>query len=101
MALFLQDLLTVIHKVSLKFQEDNSVVADISVFIKTMASRIMSLEKRYVNTILVSVSFHLSDFEKKMHSSTNFFAYTNEPFLHNFRLVILLLLVLQHKTHTS
>ena len=55
MALFLQDLFTVLHKVSLKFQEFNSVVADISLCIKTIASRIRSLEKRYVNIILVSV----------------------------------------------
>lgn len=34
MALFLQDVLTVLHKVSLKFQEEGSVVADISVCIK-------------------------------------------------------------------
>ena len=55
MALFLQDLLTILHKVSLKLQEDNSVVTDISVCIKTTASRIRSLEKRYVNIILVSI----------------------------------------------
>ena len=55
MALFLQDLLTVLYKVSLKFQEDNSVVADISICIKTTASRIKSLEKKHVNIILVSV----------------------------------------------
>ena len=35
MALFLQDILTALHKVSLKFQQDGSVVADISLCIKT------------------------------------------------------------------
>ena len=48
MALFLQDVLTVLHKVSLKFQEEKSVVADISVCIKTIISRIKALEKRYI-----------------------------------------------------
>ena len=47
MALFLQDLLTVLHKVSLKFQEDNSVVADVSLSFKTALLRIRSLEKWY------------------------------------------------------
>ena len=35
MALFLEDLLTVLQKVSLKFQEEGLVVADISLTIKT------------------------------------------------------------------
>ena len=48
MVLFLQDVLTVLHKVSLKFQEEKSVVADISVCIKTTISRIKALEKRYI-----------------------------------------------------
>ena len=43
----MQDLLAILHKVSLKFQEANSVVADVSLCIKTVVSRIQSLEKRY------------------------------------------------------
>ena len=46
MALFHQDVLTVLHKVSLKFQEEKSVVADIAVCINTIISRIKALEKR-------------------------------------------------------
>ena len=42
MALFLEDLLTVLHKVSLKFQEEGSVVADVSLTIKTTVDRIKS-----------------------------------------------------------
>ena len=45
MALFLQDVLTTLHKVSLKFQEENSVVADISLCIKTTITRLKALEK--------------------------------------------------------
>ena len=45
MALFLQDILTTLHKVSLKFQEENSVVADISLCIKTTITRLKALEK--------------------------------------------------------
>ena len=44
MALFLQDILTALHKVSLEFQQDSSVVADISLCIKTTLARIQSLE---------------------------------------------------------
>ena len=51
MALFLKDLFNVLHKVSLKIQEDNSVVADISVCIKPTESGIRSLEKKYVYII--------------------------------------------------
>ena len=46
MALFLQDVLTVLQKVSLIFQEANAVVADISLCIKTVVSRLKSLERR-------------------------------------------------------
>ena len=46
MALFLQDILTALHKVSLKVQQDGSVVADISLCIKTTLARIKSLEDR-------------------------------------------------------
>lgn len=42
MALFLQDILTVLHKVSTKFQEEGSVVADVSLTVKTTLSRINS-----------------------------------------------------------
>ena len=42
MALFLQDVLTVLQKVSLKFQEKGSVVADVSLTIKTTFKRIES-----------------------------------------------------------
>lgn len=42
MALFLEDLLTVLQKVSLKFQEEGSVAADISLTIKTTITRIKS-----------------------------------------------------------
>ena len=42
MALFLQDVLTVLQKVSLKFQEEGSVVADVSLTIKTTLKRIES-----------------------------------------------------------
>lgn len=48
MALFLKDILTVLQKVSLKFQEANSVVADVSLCIKTALIRIRALEKRYL-----------------------------------------------------
>ena len=47
MALFLQDILTILNKVSLKFQEENSVVADVSVSVKTTIARIKSLANRY------------------------------------------------------
>ena len=46
MALFLHDVLTVLHKVSLKFQQDGSVVADVSLSIKTALSRIKSMEEK-------------------------------------------------------
>ena len=46
MALFLQDILTALHKVSLIFQQDGSVEADISLSIKTVLARIESLEDR-------------------------------------------------------
>ena len=46
MALFLQDLLTVLHKVSLKLQKDGSVVADVSLCIKTTLTRIRSYKER-------------------------------------------------------
>ena len=42
MALFLEDLMTVLHKVSLKFQEEGSVVADVSLTIKTTVAQIKS-----------------------------------------------------------
>ena len=45
-ALFLQDLLTVLHKVSLKFQEKHAVAADVSLTIKTVLTRIKTLEKK-------------------------------------------------------
>ena len=45
-ALLLQDLLTVLHKVSLNLQKDGSVVADGSLYIKTIQTRIRSLEGR-------------------------------------------------------
>ena len=47
MALFLGDVLTVLHKVSLKFQEEGSVVADVSLTIGTMLTRIKSFKDRY------------------------------------------------------
>ena len=43
MALHMQDILTVLHKVSLKFQEEGSVVSDVSLSIKTAMGRIKSL----------------------------------------------------------
>ena len=43
MALHMQDILTVLHKVSLKFQEEGSVVSDVSLSIKTAIGRIKSL----------------------------------------------------------
>ena len=43
---FLQDLLTVLHKVSLKLQRDGSVVAGVSLYIKTTLTRIRSFEER-------------------------------------------------------
>ena len=46
MALFLQDVLLVLHKVSLKFQEEGSVVADVSLTIKTALTRIKALSTR-------------------------------------------------------
>ena len=46
MALFLQDILLVLHKVSLKFQEEGSVVADVSLTIKTALTRIKALSTR-------------------------------------------------------
>ena len=42
MALFLEDLLTVLQKVSLKFQEEGSVAADVSLTIKTTVARLKS-----------------------------------------------------------
>ena len=42
MALFLQDILTVLQKVSMKFQEEGSVVADVSLTIKTALTCIKS-----------------------------------------------------------
>ena len=42
MTQFLKDLLTVLHKVSLKFQEEGSVVADASLTIKTAVAHIKS-----------------------------------------------------------
>ena len=42
MALLLDDLLTILHKVSLKFQEEGSVVADVSLTIKTAVAWIKS-----------------------------------------------------------
>ena len=46
MALFLQDILLVLYKVSLKFQEEGSVVADVSLTIKTALIRIKVLSTR-------------------------------------------------------
>ena len=43
MALHMQDILTILHKVSLKFQEEGSVVCDVSLCIKTASNRIRSL----------------------------------------------------------
>lgn len=43
MGLFMQDILTTLHKVSLKFQEEGSVVSDVSVCIKTAMARLQSL----------------------------------------------------------
>ena len=42
MALFLDDILTVLQKVSMKFQEEGSVVADVSLTIKTALTCIKS-----------------------------------------------------------
>ena len=42
MALFLEDLLTVLQKVSLKFPEEGSVAADVSLTIKTIVARLKS-----------------------------------------------------------
>ena len=42
MALFMQDVLTVLKKVSLKFQEEGSVVSDVSVCIKSAVARMKS-----------------------------------------------------------
>ena len=42
-ALFLKDILTVLHKVSLKFQEEGSVVADVSLTMKTALKCVESL----------------------------------------------------------
>ena len=42
MVLFLHDVLTVLKKVSLKFQEEGSVVADVSLTVKTAITRIKS-----------------------------------------------------------
>ena len=53
MALFLQDILTILNKVSLKFQEENSVVADVSVSVKTTIARIKSLANRYEKCYIV------------------------------------------------
>ena len=50
MALFLQDISMVSHKVILKFQEANSVVADAALV------RIQSLEKRYM--VFCSINHH-------------------------------------------
>ena len=47
MALFLGYVLTLLHKVSLKFQEESSVVADVSLTIKTMLARIKSFARRF------------------------------------------------------
>ena len=47
MTLSIQDLLTVLHKVSLKFEEDGFAVADVSVCFKTTLTRIWALEKRW------------------------------------------------------
>ena len=44
--LFQHDVLTVLHKISLKFQQDGSVLADVSLTVKTALSRIKSLEAR-------------------------------------------------------
>ena len=64
MALFLKDILTVLQKVSLKFQEANSVVADVSLCIKTALIRIRALEKRYLifhfTTFMYSITVILS-----------------------------------------
>ena len=46
MALFLHDILTVLHKISLKFQQDGSVLDGASLTIKTTLSRIKPLEAR-------------------------------------------------------
>ena len=43
MALHMQDILTILHKVSLKFQEEGSVVSGVSLSIKTAMGRIKSL----------------------------------------------------------
>ena len=43
MALFLKDVLDVLHKVSLKFWEEGSVVADVSITIRTAVTWVKSL----------------------------------------------------------
>ena len=43
MAILLNDILTVLHKVSLKFQEEGSVVADVSLTVKTTLKHLQSL----------------------------------------------------------
>ena len=46
MALFLQDILTVLHKVSLKFQKYGSIVAEVSLWINTAIKTL----QRFSNT---------------------------------------------------
>ena len=44
MSLFLQDVLTILHKVSLKFQQEGSIVAEVSLSINTAMKAVKQLE---------------------------------------------------------
>ena len=59
MALFLHDVLTVLHKISLKFQQDRSVLADVPLTIKIALSRIKSPEAR-LSKKLIKIPNYLS-----------------------------------------
>ena len=61
MALFLQDILTILHKVSLKFQQDGSLLADISLCIKTTLARIKSLKDRYLYIFLLTAFYAVNN----------------------------------------
>ena len=61
MVFFLQDVLFVLKKVSLKFQEENSVAADISLSIKSTITQLQTLKSKDGPFLQQIREFEISD----------------------------------------
>ena len=106
MALFLQDILLVLYKVSLKFQEEGSVVADVSLTIKTALTRIKALSTRlhfffeiYHYIMNLTYNYIFCNYQASCLSICLVMDYFCKN-LQSLKLAMLPLMVLQHRIHT-